>query len=220
MNKKVKAVAIIVAHPDDETLWAGATILQHPTWEVFILSLCRANDEDRATKFFKVLKKFKANGLIKNLDDEPEQIPLAENLVEQAIFDALPHKIFDLVITHNPNGEYTKHLRHEEVSKAVIMLWHKGKICTNELWTFAYEDGNKAYLPKAIEDAPIIYVPSRLIWQTKYEIITNIYGFSPESWEAQTTPKKESFWQFHNSTEAFQWLESGGQKKHESISFI
>ena len=57
MNQNVKAVAIIVAHPDDETLWAGATIL------------------------------------------------------------------------------------YEGVSKAVITLWHKGKICTKELWTFAYEDG-------------------------------------------------------------------------------
>jgi len=32
--KNSKTVAIIVAHPDDETLWAGGTILNHPgkTW--------------------------------------------------------------------------------------------------------------------------------------------------------------------------------------------
>lgn len=28
----IKTVGIIVAHPDDETLWAGGTILQHPEW--------------------------------------------------------------------------------------------------------------------------------------------------------------------------------------------
>jgi LmbE family N-acetylglucosaminyl deacetylase len=33
-----KNVAIIVAHPDDETLWAGGTILNHPSWKCFIIS--------------------------------------------------------------------------------------------------------------------------------------------------------------------------------------
>jgi hypothetical protein len=47
----------------------------------------------------------------------------------------------------------------------------------------------------------------------KYKIITNIYGFATDSWEAQTTPRMEAFWQFHNSLQAFQWLENGGQKK-------
>jgi len=28
-----KTVAIIVAHPDDETLWAGGTILSHPFFD-------------------------------------------------------------------------------------------------------------------------------------------------------------------------------------------
>ncbi len=26
-------VALVVAHPDDETLWAGGTLLQHPGWD-------------------------------------------------------------------------------------------------------------------------------------------------------------------------------------------
>ena len=63
-------------------------------------------------------------------------------------------KHFDLIITHNPTGEYTRHIRHEEVSKAVIKLWHAGKISAGELWTFAYEDGNKKYYPKPVRKAP------------------------------------------------------------------
>jgi hypothetical protein len=37
------------------------------------------------------------------------------------------------------------------------------------------------------------------IWQKKYDIITNIYGFSPESFEAKTTPHEEAFWCFKAS---------------------
>ena len=51
MQVKAKSVLIIVAHPDDETLWAGGTILSHPEWSVFVISLCRASDTDRAPKF-------------------------------------------------------------------------------------------------------------------------------------------------------------------------
>jgi len=134
-----------------------------------------------------------------DLDDGPEQKPLNENVVESAILDLLPHKHFDLIITHNPNGEYTRHIRHEEIGNAVIKLWHKGKISTDELWTFAYEDGNKEYLPIPIENATIYRSLTKRIWQKKFNLITKTYGFQKGSFEAETTPQIESFNQFKNS---------------------
>jgi LmbE family N-acetylglucosaminyl deacetylase len=207
-NKPLKSVAIIVAHPDDETLWAGGTILTHPYWNCFIISLCRQNDKDRATKFYKVLKILIAEGNMGDLDDEPEQKPLNNEEVELAILDLLPQTNFDLIITHNPKGEYTKHLRHEETSKAVISLWNEGRISTKQLWVFAYEDGNKAYFPKAVENTSIYEVLESSVWQKKYSLITCIYGFEKESWEAQTTPKVESFWQFNHAKDANEWLKA------------
>ena len=56
LNITTKEVAIIVAHPDDETLWVGGTILIHPAWNCFIVSVCRRNDTNRAPKFYKALK--------------------------------------------------------------------------------------------------------------------------------------------------------------------
>ena len=53
--KKSKSVAIIVAYPDDETLWAGGAIMAHLSWQCFIVSLCRKNDADRAPKFMKAV---------------------------------------------------------------------------------------------------------------------------------------------------------------------
>lgn len=205
-----KTVAVIVAHPDDETLWAGGTLLSHPAWHCFIVSVCRGSDKDRAPRFENVLKILGATGAMGDLDDGPEQDPLAEIMVKSTILALLPVKKFDLVITHNPNGEYTRHLRHEEVSKAVIELWGTGDIDTAQLWTFAYEDGGRAYHPRPVEDASVYHVLSPSTWQQKYDLMTRTYGFDKDSWEAQTTPNAEAFWQFTDAIAAKEWLEKEG----------
>jgi len=211
MNKKnLKAVAIIVAHPDDETLWAGGTILSHPSWKWFIVCLCRGSDNDRAPKFLKTLQILGAEGIMGDLDDGPEQKPLDENELEHTILKLLPSMHFDLIISHNPNGEYTRHVRHEETAKTVIKLWHEGKISANKLWTFAYEDGDKKYYPRPIETATVCRVLTEQIWLKKYRIITETYGFEKSSFEAETTPKAESFWQFTDPDDAEKWLNNGG----------
>jgi len=206
MDKKTKTVALIVAHPDDETLWAGGTILSNPDWQCFIASLTRKNDPDRAPKFEKALKILGAKGVMGNLDDEPEQKPLTENEIQNTILQLLPARHFDLIITHSVNGEYTRHRRHEEIGKAIINLWHSQDLTCNELWAFAYEDGHRAYYPVVIEDAPLFYALPHDLWEKKYNIITDIYGFDRTSWEAQTTPKEEAFWQFYDADQAVEWM--------------
>ncbi len=213
IDTKQKEVAIIVAHPDDETLWAGGTILDNPMWNCYIISVCRGSDTDRSPKFYNALKELKSKGFMGDLDDGPEQNPLEPEEIEQTILNLLPNKHYDLIITHNPNGEYTRHLRHEEVSRAVINLWHNRKITTNELFTFAYEDGVKNYLPRPIKNAAIFNPLSEDIWQIKYNILKTTYGFEINSWELQTTPKAEAFWQFTNSFNAIKWLYNGGLNK-------
>jgi len=62
--RNFKNCALIVAHPDDETLWAGGTVLINPevNWE--IISLCRKSDEDRNPKFFKSLMLLEISGIL------------------------------------------------------------------------------------------------------------------------------------------------------------
>jgi LmbE family N-acetylglucosaminyl deacetylase len=218
-QEKLMEAAVIVAHPDDETLWAGGTILSQPAWNWFIVTLCRASDEDRAPKFFQALKALGADGKMSDLDDGPEQRPLAEDEIQKAILQLLPRKHFDLMVSHSPAGEYTRHRRHEEIGKAVITLWYLEKISASELWVFAYEDGDKQYLPRAIKTAHIYETLPEKIWQKKYSIITSTYGFEKNGFEAETTPRAEAFWKFTNSLDAQQWLE----KKvfhHESSTAI
>ena len=208
-----KKVALIVAHPDDETLWAGGTILSHPAWECFIVCLCRGSDTDRAPKFRQALNVLRSRGAIGDLDDGPDQRHLEENEVEKTILELLPPLYYDLVISHHPSGEYTRHIRHEETGQAVIRLWHSGKISTGEHWVFAYEDGHREYLPQPVQTAAIYRTLTKRIWLRKYSIITETYGFDSNSFEAKTAPRAESFWQFNNSFEARKLIKNNGAVK-------
>lgn len=204
--KRSIKVAVIVAHPDDETIWAGGTLLLHPDWQLTVVSLCRGDDSDRAPRFFRVAEEFKAEAIIGNLDDGPDQPPLPETEVQQTILSLLPEKHFDIVLTHSPYGEYTRHLRHEETSRAVVSLWANNSISANEVRMFAYEDDGKRYSPRPIRTAhQLIKLPEH-IRQMKYRIITDLYGFTADSFEAGAVSPEEAFWCFRIPDEYRKWL--------------
>ena len=182
----------------------------HPMWKCFIACLCRGKDTDRAPRFQRALEIFKAEGKMGDLDDEPAQQPLDSEKVAKAILELLPQKHFELIITHNPAGEYTRHRRHEETGKAVIELWHNHEISADTLWAFAYEDGGKQYYPRPVADATIQHKLTKQIRERKYKMITDTYGFEKGSWEAETTPISEAFREFSNSDDAMAWLKNGG----------
>lgn len=193
--------AVIVAHPDDEVLWAGGTILMHPDAKWTIVTICRKNDVDRSARFFKALEILGAKGAMGDLDDGPEQSPLVAHEVQRKILELLASDRFDLIITHGLWGEYTRHLRHEETGKAVMGLWESGRLSAKEIWRFAYEDGGGKYLPRAVQDADIYLELPEGIWQKKCNIITETYGFSQDSFEAKTTPRREAFWCFSKGSD-------------------
>jgi len=185
--------AVIVAHPDDETLWTGGMLLMYPQVRWTVVSICRKSDPDRSSKFFKALDCYGATGGMGDLDDGPEQEPLSQKLIKDTIHSLLPREIFDLVITHGIWGEYTSHRRHEETAKAVLALFRNENMYAEQIWSFSYEDGGGKYLPRHVRDTDIIIHLSDEIWEKKYEIITEIYGYGPESFEAKTTPRTEAF---------------------------
>lgn len=212
-DESIKEAAVIVAHPDDETLWAGGTILMHPKIEWTVIALCRAGDADRMPKFINAINYFHAKGTMGNLDDGPEQKTLKLSQVKNTVLSLLPSSRFDLILTHSPYGEYTRHRRHEETGLAVLSLYKNNRLRTKNLWLFAYEDGQRSYFPRPIQAANKKIVLPVTIWKEKYRIITDVYGFPFDSFEAKTTPKEEAFWCFFTSQEVKIWLSQGGHTR-------
>ena len=198
---------VVVAHPDDEVLWAGGTILMHPAVDWTILTLCRRSDPDRNPKFFRVVRELGAEGLMGDMDDGSEQRPLSDLEIEETVLSLLPRLEFDLIISHSPLGEYTRHRRHEELGRVISTLWRRELLRAPTLWLFAYEDGQKMYSPRVIESAHRVVNLENSINEKKLQLITGIYGFTRDSFEAQAISGAEAFWCFDSFNELDTWLE-------------
>jgi hypothetical protein len=207
-------VLVVVAHPDDEILWVGGVILLHPTWNWRIVSLCRGSDSDRAPRFLEALNQLGSSGFMLDLDDGPHQSALTDELVQNTFLNAVEGTSYDLLITHSPFGEYTRHLRHEEIGRAASVLWEKEKLDIGEMWMFAYSDGNRTHLPVATDTADIVINLPIDVWNRKKLLLRDVYHFSDDSFEMRTSPATEAFWCFEDSMKCTDW-----HQRHSAIKW-
>ena len=196
---------VIVAHPDDETIWMGGTILRNEDWEWTILSLCRKNDPDRVPKYHKVCNLFGARAIISDLDDEHLK-PLQIKEVENKILENLKDLDYDYIFTHGKNGEYG-HLRHKETHLAVTSLVNSKKLQCTKLFYFNYGLSNQA-----VPSIPSLRIPTAIKknadWHlelnqkelnSKRDIIQNKYGFQQLSFETLSCQNLEAFTLFKDT---------------------
>ena len=142
-----------------------------------------------------------------DLDDGPDQRPLPAAEVEETVLRLLAPVEFDIVLTHGPGGEYTRHRRHEECCRGVSMLWCAQRLSTRRLWMFAYEDGGGSRLPLARADADRREMLPPDVWREKRSILIDLYGFSKDSWEVRAAPREEGWWCFDDATVAHQHVQ-------------
>lgn len=106
-----RRAALVVAHPDDETLWCGGLLQRLPLdWTVIACSIPR-RDPERAWKFFDACRDLGAAGRLLPF----EETPAVENLRGLPL---LALAGYDLVATHGAAGEYG-HPHHRQVHHAV-----------------------------------------------------------------------------------------------------
>jgi LmbE family N-acetylglucosaminyl deacetylase len=147
-----------------------------------------------------------------DLDDGPDQAPLPAEQVRETVARLLAGASYSLVLTHGPQGEYTRHRRHEECCQGVVELWRSGAIDTRRLWLFAYEDGDRAYLPRVRGDADRRDALTNEVWLEKRRLIMELYGYGPDTWEARATPQEEGFWCFDSPQRAVERTAPGEQR--------
>ncbi len=199
LEKGMRAL-VLVAHPDDETIWMGGTIARHRDvrWTIFVL--CRKSDPDRMPKFLRAAKYYGAQGIICDLEDEgiasaQQSIPEIRNIIRRE----LPQKTFDVLFTHGANGEYG-HPRHKGVHLAVKQILEAGELKAKQVFFFAYRFDEKqkiavpAFSAKASAGKPRFTVElSNKEWKAKRGVIQQLYGFRPHIFENRSCSKIESF---------------------------
>ena len=159
--KSKKCDLVIVAHPDDETLFFGVLIQQSKRnpWEVICVTDGNADGfgDKRKRQFQRACR---ALGVRKNHwlgfpDIYEDRLNLSDLCLKLKSF-----KNVSRIFTHNILGEYG-HPHHQDVSAAVHMAFAK----THQVFSTAYN----AYPDRIIRLKPREY-------QVKTEILTRIYS--------------------------------------------
>ena len=133
---------MIVAHPDDETLWGGAH-LKSGNW--FVVCLTNHFTDVRKNEFKSVMEKAGIKGIILDYPDLVRDAnkkwvkydwDSVKDGVAADVTKLIKSKNWDLIATHSPAGE-TGHIHHKNTDQAVTnacrstgnydKLWYFGK---------------------------------------------------------------------------------------------
>jgi len=192
-----RRVVMVVAYPGDETLLAGGHILSNPTWDWHVISVFESSKTSFRTRFFQALERLGATGEVLGFSssDNPKTLHLKE-AVASVVQD--PEKgPLALLVTHSPKGECERLPGRDRIGRIVTRLWQKGENQLSDLWLFAYEEGVTGYLYAADSSDRSICLPSD-ISAAKRNILTDVYGFAPDSFVARACPDEEAFHCFRN----------------------
>ena len=185
---------MIVAHPDDETLWGGANLFKD---RYFVVCLTNGYNLKRAKDFKEFLKFTNNSGIILNYSDLRDNITDDWSEVRTGILKDLSkllnYQYWDKIVTHGPDGT-TGHLQHKKTCEYVTKIVKKYNEYNN-LYYFGkfYKKNNlPKYLPR-ISDEELSYKKKEInIYQSVIKIIHKLwYHMLPyENWILASKWKK------------------------------
>lgn len=170
---------LLVAHPDDETIFCGGTMFFYSQWSWTVICMTWKKNTTRYVQFDQAMRHTRALGVNIVSFDSLEQIDEGQKLTDDVI-EEWKHSIQsknlspDIVFTHNEAGEYG-HTHHKSLN-----------IIANDLFTNVWE----FICPGAINVAPQPYkdninvVPlSAHILNQKTEVFNGFYKSELPIWK-------------------------------------
>ena len=124
---------LIIAHPDDETLWGYYQLKENKGWK--ILCVTNANNTIRVNELKNIAIYFDTALEIWNYKDSAFHYNMHPQLYKD-IANEINKPNVKMVLTHNPFGEYG-HIQHIKVSNVVLTVSKK------PTYVFSYTSNNK-----------------------------------------------------------------------------
>jgi LmbE family N-acetylglucosaminyl deacetylase len=122
VNKRTQNVLMLVAHPDDETLF-GFYDLIHSNCTV--LCFTNKNNKVRRRNFIEVMNTTKQTGIMFDYKDGVSEVweTISDDNFIGVIVPLLSKK-YDMIVSHNSDGEYG-HIQHKRVHSIAVSLSKK-----------------------------------------------------------------------------------------------
>lgn len=133
-NTKAKKL-MIVAHPDDDVIWGGGHLMEG---DYFVVCITNGRNKTRKPEFEKMLEKSGNSGYILEYPDKVagkrDDWTEVSDKIENDIERIMKCKEWELIVTHNKDGEYG-HQHHKYTHSIVTELYEKNDI-TEPLFCF------------------------------------------------------------------------------------
>ena len=164
--KKETKRLMIVAHPDDESIFGGGHLLMDKYTVVCIT--CGTVDY-RVEEFKEVMSKTNDDYIMLGFTDRENTTgPISNwyyeyNEIYNTLYDIIKNNEWDMIVTHNPNGEYG-HIHHIMTSEIVSNITNKNNLYYFGHWNYDGVDGpklNNNLYNKKMEELISIYYRSQ-----------------------------------------------------------
>lgn len=119
---------MIVAHPDDETLWGGGHLKQGG---YFVMCITNGQNKRRAAEFRNAIKESGNDGIIlyypDKINGKRSDWKQVWNKITDDVKFVMEFKDWKEMVTHNKDGEYG-HNQHKALHKIVKQVYDKGNV--------------------------------------------------------------------------------------------
>lgn len=166
-KKRMNAV-VFCAHPDDETIFMGGTILNHPDWSWDIYCFTYTDYSMRGRELKKAIDRFRSFG-VKRINfnmlgfrDSKDPLVLRDDFRSYglALKEIGKKRKFDVIFTHNKKGDYG-HPQHIMVQKAVRKEFEEN----NSIWEFICLGAEKVVPAPILENLTLVQLDQKSLEQ-------------------------------------------------------